>query len=259
MKYKKVAIIADSTKKAQGVYNLLTTRYSFIDAKLDPTKADAVIVLSGDGFMLHNLHKFMEHEVPLYGINCGTYGFLLNRNDLDNLQERLQKSHAATLHPLEMEICDQNNVCKKALAFNEVSLLRETYQTANISIIVDGVEQINKMVCDGVIVATPAGSSAYNMSANGPVIPLSSKLLALTPISPFRPRRWKGALLPSNANIELIIQNPKKRPVSAVADFNEFRNVKSVKIRQREDIKMQLLFDPEYKLEDRLIKEQFIL
>lgn len=259
MQLENIAILADDSEKAQEAKKLLVERYSFINPKLKPQKANLVIALGGDGFMLHTMHQLMEHDVPIFGMNRGSIGFLLNKFSKLHLEERLQNTKTAILHPLQMKVVCTDGKKLTQLAINEVSLLREKAQAAHISISVDGHVQIEEMVCDGVMVSTPAGSTAYNLSANGPVVPLNSDILALTPISPFRPRRWRGALLPSNKTISFEVLQPKKRPVSAVADFHEIRDVREVHVVEDKTRQIKLLFDAGSTLQDRIIKEQFVL
>jgi len=259
MELSNIAILADSSEKAQDAKQVLIERYSFIEPELAPHKASMVIALGGDGFMLHTMHRLIEYEVPIFGMNRGTIGFLLNKYRKLDLEERLKNTKTAILHPLQMKaICADGREITQ-LAINEVSLLREKAQAAHIRVSVDGHVQIEQMVCDGVMVSTPAGSTAYNLSANGPVIPLNSNILAITPISVFRPRRWRGALLPSNKVISFEILNSEKRPVSAVADFHEIRDVKEVRVMEDKTRQIKLLFDEGSTLQDRIIKEQFVL
>ena len=259
MKYKKIAIIADESAKAQETATRLKYLYDFLNRETRAEKADCVVVLGGDGFMLHSLHRLMEYDIPVFGMNCGTIGFLLNNFNEKELLERIESAEEATLHPLEMVATCVDGTKHLKLAVNEISLLRETAQAAKIKVSVDSKVQLEEMICDGVIVSTPGGSTAYNFSANGPVIPLNSNLLALTPISVFRPRRWRGALLPSNKVISLEIMEQNKRPVSAVADFHEIRDVAEVHIREERKYNMRILFDSHNSLHERIIKEQFIL
>jgi NAD+ kinase len=253
MTYKKIAFLAAPAAEAAEARDRLVARYGGVDAE----DADVIVALGGDGMMLHTIHERMTQDVPIFGMNRGSVGFLMNEFAEDDLQKRLDKAELITLHPLKMEVVDLEGRVHTSIAINEVSLLRETRQVAKIRIIVDGVPRIDEMMCDGVMVATPAGSTAYNLSAAGPIIPLGNDLLALTPISAFRPRRWRGALLPSSAIIIFEVQNPSDRRVSATADFNEIRNVVSVKISEDRTHAPQLLFDPEHNLEERVLREQF--
>ena len=207
--------------------------------------------------MLETLHHFMERGLPIYGMNCGTVGFLMNQYGENDLAERVAAAQAVTLHPLRMHADSVTGETTEALAINEVSLLRESRQAAKISISIDGVKRMDELICDGVMVATPAGSTAYNLSAHGPIVPIGAQLLALTPISVFRPRRWRGALLPSRAEVIFEVHQAAKRPVSATADFTEVRDVKRVAVREDQSVDLNLLFDPEHNLEERIIKEQF--
>ncbi len=253
-----IGLLADKTDLAQKGKKLLLKKYPLIDLEINPQATVTVIViLGGDGFMLHSIHELHHKNIPLYGMNCGTIGFLLNDFCEDNLLEKISKAKPTSITPLQVEIKDILGEETKAIAFNEVSLLRETRQSTNISIKIDGKIRINGLVGDGVLVATPAGSSAYNFSVKGPIIPFCSDLLALTPISPFRPRQWRGALLPGNSHIEFIVNAADKRPVSAVADSLEVRNVKTVKVVKAQNIRATLLFEHVKPLEDKLLNEQF--
>jgi NAD+ kinase len=223
-----------------------------------PEQADVIVALGGDGTMLEALHEYHELEKPFYGMNRGSVGFLLNPFTLETLEEKLSHAQSVSLHPLEMTTTNEDGSHHEAIAFNEVSLLRQRHNAAKIRIVVDDVERMEELVCDGIMVATPAGSTAYNLSAHGPIIPLSANVLALTPISAFRPRRWRGALLPHHASICFDILNPSKRPVSATADMTEVRNVIEVKINQSQTKKVTVLFDPDHNLEERILKEQFL-
>lgn len=258
MNYQRVGCIADMTKRAQGAQARILKRYAFTNLNTHPDKSvDLIIVLGGDGFMLHTLHAYMESNLPIYGMNCGTVGFLMNRYGEENLPEFLETAKPITLHPLRMRAETMQGESHTALAINEVSFLRQTNQAAHLRISVDDQVKLKKMVCDGVLIATPAGSTAYNLSANGPIIPLGAGVLALTPISAFRPRRWRGALLPHTAEVTVEIINPLKRPVSAVADFMEVRHVRRVSVKEVRSLSLKLLFDPGHSLEDRIIREQF--
>ena len=252
------ACIADDSSAAQKAMEQLDQHYNFLDINTDLDRIEAIIILGGDGFMLESLHKYMDLNIPFYGMNRGTMGFLLNEFRPDHLTERIDRAHSATLFPLQMFARTCDGKTHKALAFNEVSLLRETRQAAKIRVVVNHVIRIDEMICDGVLVSTPAGSTAYNFSANGPVIPIGSNVLALTPISAFRPRRWRGALIPHKSTVHFEILYPHKRPVSAVADFTEFRDVASVEVSEYQKGKITLLFDPERNLEERIVTEQFM-
>jgi NAD+ kinase len=249
----KIAFLAAEGEVAQTALARLTKRYKGASSG----DADVVVVLGGDGFMLQTLHSLMGRNVPIFGMNRGSVGFLLNEYREDGLIERLQKAVRVTLHPLRMKATTVDGLTEEAVAINEVSLLRQTRQTAKLSIKVDGIERLPELTCDGVLVATPAGSTAYNLSAHGPIIPLGAGLLALTPISAFRPRRWRGALLPHRARVRFDVLEADKRPVSATADHTEVRNVVSVEVCEDRNTSLTLLFDPEHNLEERVLKEQF--
>jgi NAD+ kinase len=223
-----------------------------------PTDRCAVIVaLGGDGAMLETQHRLLGRNLPIYGMNCGSVGFLMNDFREDDLPRRLAEAQAAVLHPLRMVTTDASGAVAEALAVNEVSLLRETRQAAKIRILVDGKERLAELICDGILVATPAGSTAYNLSAHGPIVPLGANLLAMTPISAFRPRRWRGALLPSDAEVVFEILEGEKRPVAAVADSFEVRDIRRVEVREDRSIALTMLFDPDHGLSERIIAEQF--
>ncbi len=242
------------TEVAQVAQKMLTARYG--DHSLDD--ADVVVALGGDGSMLRALHDSLAHQKPVFGMNRGSVGFLLNNYSEEGLVARLENAQTVTLNPLRMRVKTISGETHEAFAINEVSMLRETRQAAKITIAVDGVQRLDELICDGIIVSTPAGSTAYNLSAHGPIVPLGSGVLALTPISAFRPRRWRGALLAEESMIDFVIQEPKKRPVSAVADFNEIRDVAEVSVWQDNTISLNLLFDPEMNLGERMLKEQFM-
>jgi NAD+ kinase len=254
VKYKSIACVADDSEKAQEAYKLLALRYDFVEE----AKADVIIALGGDGFMLHILHTYMDIDKPIYGVNCGTVGFLMNEYRENDLLDYINKAQLAVLHPLHMTAKTADGKEHYALAINEVSMFRQSKQAANLKISVDGKVRLNELMCDGILLATPAGSTAYNLSAQGPIIPLGSDILALTPISPFRPRRWRGALLSHKAIVRIESLNSEKRPVSAVADFTEVRDVISVEIREERDKQIKILFDEGHSLEERIIREQFI-
>ncbi len=251
----KIAFLASSTEEAQAAKEQLESLYPTVS----PEKADILVALGGDGFLLETMHKHLPTRKPIYGMHCGTIGFLMNQFRPSELMKHLEKAKPTILHPLEMTVKSQDNKLIKAIAFNEVSLLRETRQAARIQITIDGIVRLNELVCDGILVATPAGSTAYNLSAHGPIVPLGAPLLTLTPISAFRPRRWKGALLPENVEIIFTVLEPVKRPVSAVADFTEVRDVLSVSIRQYKEVSVQVLFDHDHNLDERIFQEQFIV
>ncbi|GAB4357996.1 MAG: NAD kinase [Kiloniellaceae bacterium] len=247
------ALVASDTAEAQDAKARLEARYGAVGVD----DAEVIVALGGDGFMLETLHRFMERSMPIYGMNCGTVGFLMNQYAEDDLAARVAAAQQVTLHPLRMHADTVDGGKADALAINEVSLLRESRQAAKIGISIDGVKRMDELICDGVMVATPAGSTAYNLSAHGPIVPLGAQLLALTPISVFRPRRWRGALLPARAEVIFEIHESAKRPVSATADFTEVRDVARVAVREDQSVDLNLLFDPEHNLEERIIKEQF--
>ncbi|MXP62827.1 NAD kinase [Roseomonas sp. M0104] len=222
-----------------------------------PEEAVVLVALGGDGFMLEMQHRFLGRNLPIYGMNCGSVGFLMNAFHEDDLLPRLRAAQAAMLHPLRMRALDAAGQMQEALAINEVSLLRETRQAAKIRILVDGKERLAELICDGILVSTPAGSTAYNLSAHGPIVPLGANLLPMTPISAFRPRRWRGALLPGEAVVMFQVLEPGKRPVAAVADYVEVRDVRSVEVREDRTVRLTLLFDPDHSLSERIIAEQF--
>lgn len=221
-------------------------------------EADVLIALGGDGFMLEMIHKYHDHPAPLYGMNRGSVGFLLNDFVVAGLPERLARAQRVELFPLSARIEHGNGLISEALAFNEVSLLRETRQAAKLRVSVDGIVRMEELVCDGALLSTPAGSTAYNLSVHGPILPLGCNLLALTPVAPFRPRRWRGALVPHVSEVVFEACDPDKRPVAAVADFTECRDVARVSVREQRDRPKALLFDPEKTLAERIVKEQFL-
>lgn len=221
------------------------------------TEARAIVALGGDGFMLETLHQVLDRGPPVYGMNCGSVGFLMNAFSEEDLPARLARAQAAVLHPLRMHAVTAGGAVEEALALNEVSLLRQLRQAAKIRISVDGRVRLEELICDGVLISTPAGSTAYNLSAHGPIVPLSANLLPLTPISAFRPRRWRGALLPSGAEVLFEVMEHEKRPVAAVADFTEVRDVISVAVSEDRSVAVTVLFDPDQGLSERIIAEQF--
>jgi len=253
MKDKKIAFVGSGSPKAVEGLKALTEKYPHVPVE----EAELIVALGGDGFILHCLHQSMGKKVPIFGMNRGSVGFLMNKFSEDRLYERLSNTEIVEFVPLRLKATSISGEESEALAINEVSLLRETRQASKIRILVDGVERMPEMICDGVIVATPAGSTAYNLSAHGPIVPLGSGVLALTPISAFRPRRWRGALLPHNATVRFEILESAKRPVSAVADGTEIRDVASVEVNEAPELAVTILFDKEHGLEERILKEQF--
>jgi NAD+ kinase len=251
MKLHFITSMHDDAKLAYDVFTKLHGQSSL-------GNAEAVIAIGGDGTLLKSLHMAAPLHIPVYAMNKGSIGFLTNPFHADHLMDRVQKAQRVTLHPLQTNVTDTHNKIVSALAFNEVSLLREVRQAAKIRIFVDDIERMPELICDGVMVATPAGSTAYNLSAHGPIIPLNSNVLALTPISAFRPRRWRGALLPAKAQIRFEILEANKRPVSATADDVEVRDIIAVDIHQSKDVSVDVLFDPDHSLEERMLKEQFL-
>ena len=250
-----MALVASNAESAQAADTLLSERYEFVPVD----EADLIVALGGDGFLLHVLRERLAlgKVCPVFGMNRGTVGFLMNEWRMDGLVERIARAKSFTVKPLEMTAVTDDGETISHHAINEVSLLRETRETARIEVSVSGRVVMPELVCDGVLVATPAGSTAYNLSANGPILPLNSRLLALTPISPFRPRRWRGALLPDDLKISFRVLDPEKRPVSAVADQIEVRDVATVEVRVDPTDVLTLLFDPEHALDERITMEQF--
>jgi NAD+ kinase len=248
-----IAFTAAPTQLATDARVSLTERYG--DCPL--TKAVVVVALGGDGFMLETIHQALALNIPVYGMNRGSVGFLMNAYNEDDLPGRLSRAQAAVLHPLRMHAITATGSVEEALAFNEVSLLRQIRQAAKIRISVDGRVRLAELSCDGVLISTPAGSTAYNLSAHGPIVPLSANLLPLTPISAFRPRRWRGALLPSTADVLFEVLEADKRPTAAVADFTEVRDVVSVAVSEDRSVAVTVLFDPDQGLSERIITEQF--
>jgi len=248
-----ITFVAADTNEARNAQVRLAHRYG--NTPID--RAEVVVALGGDGFLLETLHRTLKRPVPVYGMNRGSVGFLLNEFSEDGLLDRVGRAQQVTLHPLRMCAIQVNGERVEGLAINEVSLLRETRQAAKLRITIDGIVRLPELICDGCLVSTPAGSTAYNLSAHGPILPLGSSIMALTPISAFRPRRWRGALLPQSARIVFEVLESAKRPVSAVGDFTEVRDVARVEIREDRDVSLTLLFDPEHNLEERILKEQF--
>ena len=251
----RITFLASQVPVAQSALDALTARYG----NVDPEQADVIVALGGDGFMLDTLHATVDMPAPVYGMNRGTIGFLMNVYDEKGLIERLHAAEEEIINPLSMRAMDRNGVLHQALAINEVSLLRAGPQAAKLKISIDGRERLEELVCDGALVATPAGSTAYNYSAHGPIVPIGSDVLALTPIAAFRPRRWRGALLPSNANVRFDVLDAEKRPVNADADSisKSIADIDWVEVCTETKVQHKILFDPGHGLEERLISEQF--
>jgi len=249
----KLHFVAIATPEGQAALEALRRRYG----DSDPAEADIVVALGGDGFMLQTLHAFLARGTPIYGMNLGSVGFLMNEFREEDLKERLRSAEKAEVHPLRMHAATRDHGVE-ALAFNEVSLLRQTRQATKLRILVDGKVRIAELICDGALVSTPAGSTAYNLSAHGPILPIDSALLALTPISAFRPRRWRGALLPRRSVVRFEMLETEKRPVSAVADGLEVREVRSVDVAEDRSIGMIMMFDAGRNLDERILTEQFL-
>ena len=254
MAYQSIHFAASNSNAAQEALPRLTDRYGQTPA----ANADVIVALGGDGFMLHMLHDTLHLPAPVYGMNRGSVGFMMNDYHEDDLLERLNAAEQTVINPLRMRATTVTGLSTEALAINEVSLLRQTYQAAKLRISIDGKERLPELICDGALIATPAGSTAYNLSAHGPILPIESDLMALTPISAFRPRRWRGAVLPHNAQVTIEVLEDAKRPVLAVADSTEVRQVSRVEVAFHEDIKISLLYDPGHGLNERILKEQFL-
>ncbi|MEO0729473.1 MAG: NAD kinase [Pseudomonadota bacterium] len=248
-----IAFVASDHDDALSARKRLVDRYGNVSI----AKADVVVALGGDGLMLQTLHAMMNRSLPIYGMHRGSVGFLMNEYHEDDLIDRLARATQTVIHPLRCEARDAHGETHNSLAINEVSLFRQTHQAAKLRITIDGKVRLDELICDGALVATPAGSTAYNLSAYGPILPLNAPLLALTAISPFRPRRWRGALLSNQADITLDVLEPLKRPVNAVADHDETRSVVSVSIREARDIDLLMLFDDGHSLDERILAEQF--
>jgi NAD+ kinase len=251
--FKHIAFVASDTAAAQRARQRLVRRYG--DAR--PEAADIIVALGGDGLMLATLQRFMNSGKPIYGMHRGTVGFLMNEFSESALHRRLAAALVTVIHPLIMRARDAAGRVHRHRAINEVSLFRQSYQAARLRILVDGKERLAELVADGILLATPAGSTAYNLSVQGPIIPIGAPLLALTPISPFRPRRWRGALLPDRAHVTIEVREADKRPVAAVADHDEVRSVRSVEISMDHGVAMHMLFDPGHSLDERILREQF--
>jgi NAD+ kinase len=249
----RIACVRAESERAESAYNELVRCYDLVR----PEESDVIVALGGDGFMLRALHAYLPLGRPMFGMNCGTVGFLMNAYRPEALLERIEAAESFKLHPLIMQAITAAGRAEEALAFNEVTVIRHTGQSANIRVVVDRVERIAKFVGDGMIVATAAGSTAYNLSAHGPIVPLGASVLALTPVSPFRPRRWRGALLPHTTEVVFENLDPQKRPLTATADFKEIVDVASVTVREDRSTTVTLLFDPDHSLEERIAAEQF--
>lgn len=255
MPFRTVAFVASEHDEAHKALERMQAAYRHVS----PERADVIVALGGDGFMLETLHRYMHRNVPIFGMNRGSVGFLMNVYDEENLFQRLSKADEVSLKPLHMVTTDVAGRVREALAINEVSLLRASRLAAKLRVSVDGVIRVPEMISDGVLLATPAGSTAYNLSVNGPILPLRAHVLALTPISVFRPRQWRGAILPHQVTLKIENLYPQLRPVNACADFTEVRDVICVVVREDQTIKLRLLFDSEHNLEERILKEQFLL
>jgi len=252
-RYERIAFMASPIPEAQAALDQLVRQYG----NANPDTADVIVALGGDGLMLQTLHRFMHSGKPIYGMHRGTVGFLMNDFSAENLHERLRAAEVTLIHPLLMRTRDGADRVHAHHAINEVSLFRQAHQAARLRILIDGKERLAELVADGVLVATPAGSTAYNLSAQGPIIPIHAPLLALTPISPFRPRRWRGALLPDKARVTVEVLEAEKRPVAAVADHDEVRDVRVVDVMMDRKVSMHMLFDPGHSLDERILREQF--
>jgi NAD+ kinase len=252
-RFERISFTASARPEAQDALRRLRHRYGSVPEG----DADVLVAIGGDGLMLDALRRHMDDGVPVFGMNQGTVGFLMNDYAEDDLVDRLQASEAALIHPLRMRALTIHGAVEERLAINEVSLLRETHQTARLRILIDGAERMGEIACDGMIVATPAGSTAYNLSAHGPIIPLGSDLLALTPISVFRPRRWRGALLRRHARVRIEALEPKLRPVAASADNQEVRDIAAIDVEEARGKVMTMLFDRGRSLDERILTEQF--
>src|SRR5664279_1066950 len=252
-RYDRIAFVASASAEAQEALKQLTGLYG----NYDPAAADVVVALGGDGLMLQTLHQHMHTGKPIYGMHRGTVGFLMNEFSTHDLHSRLAAAKESVIHPLLMRATDVHGVVHVHHAINEVALFRQTHQAARLRILIDERERMAELSADGILVATPAGSTAYNLSVQGPIIPINAPLMALTPISPFRPRRWRGALLPNTAFVVIEVKDADKRPVAAVADSDEVRSVRSVDIEMDHGMSLDMLFDPGHSLDDRILREQF--
>lgn len=250
---KRLSFLANQRTESASVQADLIARYG----NVAPEDSDVIVAIGGDGFMLETLRHYMQGETPIYGVNCGTVGFLMNPLDIENLGDNIEQAEPAIIHPLSMKTETANGTHESAMAINEISLFRQTRQSARVRITVNGKVRMESLICDGVLLATPAGSTAYNLSAHGPILPISAQMLALTPISAFRPRRWRGALLPHDAVVKFETEDPVRRPLSAVADNHEVRDVVTVTAEEDRSISMTVLFNCDHSLDERILREQF--
>ncbi|WP_099866028.1 NAD kinase [Pararhizobium haloflavum] len=250
----RLAFISSSAPEARAAERELSAAYG----QVEPETADVIVALGGDGFMLQTLHRMMNSDKVLYGMNRGSTGFLMNEYRIEGLRERIEAAVESAIHPLEMVATGEDGRETHAFAINEVSVLRQSYQAAKLKVSIDGRTRLEELVCDGLMVATPAGSTAYNLSAHGPILPLQAPLLALTPVSAFRPRRWRGALLSNRASVEIEVLERDKRPVNAVADNTEVKSVRKVRIFESAGTTVKLLSDPDHSWDDRILAEQFL-
>ncbi len=250
---KKIAFLASDAPQSQDAAKSLRKRYG--DG--DPGDADVIVALGGDGLMLQALHKFKTTGKPIYGMNRGSLGFLMNEYAENDLPARIDAATVEKIHPLTMNVTEASGKTSTAQAINEVSLLRQSYQAAKLKLAIDGKTRLPELICDGILLATPAGSTAYNLSAHGPIIPINAPLLALTPISAFRPRRWRGALVPNHVSVHIEVLEAEKRPVNAVADHIEFKSVRDVTIVEDRKTICHIMFDPDHSWDERILAEQF--
>jgi NAD+ kinase len=253
MNYSRIAFSAADTPEARKALSRLAKRYG----NAAPENAEVVVALGGDGHMLQTLHRFLSTGIPIYGMNRGSVGFLMNDYTERELLERLHAAELTAIRPLRMVATDEDGKTHKGIAFNEVSLLRQRYQAAKLQISIDHKVRLEELICDGLLLSTPAGSTAYNLSAHGPILPVNAPLLALTPISAFRPRRWRGAVLPHDARVTITVLEPDKRPVASVADHVEVRHVNIVEIAEDKKRSVKIMFDPGHSLGERVLNEQF--
>lgn len=253
MSFNHIACVAAASNHARQGFEILKSRYDFVPVQ----DAEVILALGGDGFMLQTMHTYMDTGIPVYGMNRGTVGFLMNEFRETELRRRLWAAISQKIYPLKMIVRTTDGKAHQSLAFNEVALIRYSQQSANLRILVNGSVRLDKLICDGILVATPAGSTAYNLSAHGPVIPIGANVLALTPVSPFRPRRWQGALLPHSAVVDFEILDPEKRPVGASADSHEVKDALTVTVQEDRSKFIRLLFDDGHSLEERIVREQF--